>query len=169
MRKLINISKKEQKELLVQFSDILKVDACENSHEYKKIAVSVFDHWLSKDEALASLNNVSEEEKWRRNNLHYSFNKILVDSSDCFTYRLKSRSKNHPVFKKFIDKEAAYSYIKPTGNATPSKCLYKIVFPRLNALYYEGYDYTCYLYYKNEKLLNNVFKLIPDSGLYILY
>lgn len=169
MRKLINLCKKEQRNLSVQFKDILKVDACEDDHEYRKIAISVFDHWLSKEEALTLLNDVSEEEQTRRNNLHYAFNKKLFDKTMCFTYRVKGRGKKtYPIFKNFQDKRTAYSYIKPNSGGVRSKFLYKLVLPQFDALYYEGWDDTCYLYYKNEDLLNSLIEWVKESGLHIL-
>ena len=168
MRKLINLSKKEQESLFLQFPHILEIDACEDNHEYKKIAISVFDHWLLEDEVLTLLNYVNEEEQRRRDNLHYIFNKILFDRTICFTYRLKGRYKNHLVFKKFTDKIAAYAYIKPNSNFVPSKYLYKLVLPQFDALYFEGWDDTCYLYFKNEKLLDTLVDWAKESGLYIL-
>jgi hypothetical protein len=159
---------KRAKKLIDSVSTYLEVDACEDDHEYKKIAISVFDHWLLKDEALTLLNDVNEEEQRRRDNLRFVFNKIIFDRTICFTYRLKGRYKNHPIFKKFTDKRAAYAYIKPNSNFVPSKYLYKLVLPQFEALYFEGWDYTSYFYFKNEKILDTLLNWAKESGLYIL-
>lgn len=167
MRKLINLSKQTQKKLLSQFPDILKVNACEDGHKYKRIAISVFDHWLLEDEALKLLNNINEEEQKRRNDLLYAFNKVLFDRTLCFTYRFKGRNKNHPVFKRFVDKNAACCYVKPNGEMA-GKFLYKLVLPELEALYFEGWDNTCHLYFKDKKTVNNLIEWVKESGLYML-
>lgn len=167
MRKLINSSKQAQKDLSFQFPDILKVYMNEENHRYKRISISVFDHWLSEDKAIALLGNVNHEAQQRRDDLLYSFNKTLFDKTLCFTYRLKGHNKIQPVFKGFIDKNAAYSYMTPNGEVA-SKFLYKLVLPQLEALYFEGWDNTCHLYFKDEKSLGNLSEWVKESGLYIL-
>lgn len=169
MRKWINLDRKKQESLKLLFPNLLGVNRCDENHGYEKIAISIFDHWLSNDEGNLLLQNVSKEEQKRRDNLHFLFNKSLVADTETYTFSFKGKwSKKHPVFKSFRDTKYLHEYVKPNDNYISSRFYFRLALPEMNALYFEGSDDTNYLYFKDKSLLADFLKLVEASGLYVL-
>lgn len=169
MRSVVALNKCEQKKLAALFPSIMEVNADNDGHGYKKIAVSVFDHWLSRLEASDLLADVSSEEQAHRDELHYSLNKKIISLTKCFTFRVRGRrGKEYVIFKRFVDSSAAHRYVKPSDGFTSNKFFFKLVLPEIQALYFEGYDGTNYLYYEDDGLLVDLLKWIKEEGLHVL-
>lgn len=169
MRRCINVSKDEQKKLEALFPEILAIDSGDDALPYKKFAISVFDHWLTRGEAKPLLENVSDIEAIKRNNIHMNFNKFLCRKTNCLTYKIKGRgNKIRPVFKRFLHEESLYNYIKPQSGCVSSRFLFRLVLPELSALYYEGWDNTNYIYFRDEKWVDMFLDWAKTSDLYIL-
>ncbi len=169
MRTLVNLNKHRQRLLAEQFPDVLGLESCSGNFGYKRIAISVFDHWLSRSEANELLNNIDAAERERRNKIHRFLNEKIISSTSCLTYKIKGRlRKRHPIFKRFANSRSASNYVKPNDNSISSNYYFRLVLPELEAIYYEGSDDTNYLYYKEEALLADFFEWVEECGLNII-
>ncbi len=67
-----------EKELLSIFQNIDKVLDMEETETYTQISISVFNHWLSEEEAFEQLNQVPAKEQQKRDAKHFIFSKLLI-------------------------------------------------------------------------------------------
>lgn len=67
LRRLLNVSRPRQIELQTQFSWLVQLDQEDQPEHIKTLWVSVFDHWLSREDAIQLLENIPAQEALRRN------------------------------------------------------------------------------------------------------
>lgn len=102
MRNFINLCNTRQSELTKQFPSLLTLVCVEETTEYGYVAVSVFDHWLSQEEAVELLDNVSKDEQTRRNRLLYCFSKKLASTTEVINVKFRGKGiKSYPLFRGF--------------------------------------------------------------------
>lgn len=58
----------------------------ERPAEVQVLSVTVFDHWLSREDACNLLENVSPAEQWRRDALHAKFCASLVADTPVLSF-----------------------------------------------------------------------------------
>lgn len=168
LRQYVNASIREQKELSEKFWFLSDLE-CEGDIEgLVKLPISVFDHWLTEDEASTFLQNESDETKVERNRALHDFSCSLLDKYDCLTYRFKGRVKERVVFKRFLNKKAANKYVEQSPTECSSRFQFRIVFPEISAVYFEGWDYTNYLYFSESKYISEIRSLVKEKKVYSL-
>ncbi|GLS24622.1 hypothetical protein [Marinibactrum halimedae] len=167
-RKILNCDKLKQKELREKYPFLYELECGENSGNLHDIAISIFDHWLSEDEAVNLLGDVSAGgEVESRVAPHRNFNHFLVSSYESFTYRFKGKlNHRYVVFKKFKTLGAAKDYVEPKIESVSNRYKFSLIIPELDAIYFEGDDYTNYLYSSNPNNLSLLLSKAQELGLY---
>lgn len=163
------ISNERQELLSAQFSDLLCLDRHENVLAYERLAFSVFDKWLNADEARELLNEVKSSEEKRRYELLNRVNIEIANTTECLTYEVVGDDASSRVnFIKLLGADALSNYFKQSNHSSSSRFHFKIVLPELDALYYEGFDFTNYLYYKDRRLVESLIESVQELGLHVL-
>lgn len=167
MRKFINLSRNRQVELNVKFPDLFKIYCVEDSPYYKKVAVTVFDHWLNLEEFQNDYPN--KEEILRRNRSLHDFATIMSKQTEILNFKFKGKwGRCYPSFRKFSSQDAMDKYLHPAGNNDSSNKFCRLVLPEFKAVFFESWDYTNIFYIQNEKLIPEIKKWASESGVYCL-
>ncbi len=166
-----NISKIELqgiKKNLPDFKKIIEEDESfiENG-VYKKIFISVFDHWLTSDEADNQIFIDDDLEKLtsRRDKFKTVVEK-LHSQTDLYLWKYKRHYRLH------IQKPL-------TLNDTLRKCdfnnlwsqrgrQYSFILPEFSAIYNEEWDWTNIIWYTEEEKIKPILDIAKNAGLYIL-
>lgn len=144
-------------------------------YNYKWFYVSVFDHWLSYDEACEELqqNDITHP----KSSLLAAFNLELFQKTKVINFRSTGKRnyrqwygrKQKISFRKFLSFEKFKSIAGSPQNHLISTYLYPhIVLPELQALYFPGKDLTHLLIYKDENLVEDLKKWMAEANLYEL-
>jgi hypothetical protein len=137
MRKFLNVSKQRQKVLEAQFPKLIDLSQVNETKEYTYLAVSIFDHWLTREESMELLGDLDVNEIERRASLFDKFNQLLSEQTEVLTFRCRGINGDKPKFKSFISQEAQSSYLRQTDTG-----MYRAVLHEFKAVYFEGYDDT---------------------------
>lgn len=164
MRALGNCSKKEQKALLDKFDTLLDVVKEHESGEYEQSSISFFDHWLSRDEAIKHLDNVSLNKQVRRDTLLHEFCSKLASETEVKFVKFRGRYRNKPVFKNIKSNRALY----PEPYNIGERWRFVLVLPELNAVYCEGCDFTHHIYYPKFQDLSLIYKVANQCGVHVI-
>ena len=168
MRNFKNVQKTKQKELEKTFPEILKLYSDENSETYKKLNVCVFDHWLSTDEAIKEIDKISNKKEKEHNKKLHSFCVSLAKSTECYLVKLLGKRKEKTAFKEFTSEDGLKNTLVPEHHFVSDMFRFVLALPELNAIYFEGSDFTHQLYYKDEAKIQSIHKLATEHGLHIL-
>jgi len=174
----VNVDRKYQEDLSNQYSDIEDLFSGNKPEKYKSVYISVFEHWLSDEEAQFNFGpDISPEIQHKRNLSFEKFAYLLLKNTDALTCKSKGRGKSeHLQFKAFTSFDSAVKYTKPAiekygfpyagGHKGP---FFNLILPKLFGVYLEGYDDTNVFYYKHDDTLKLIEKMVSESGLYCLY
>jgi hypothetical protein len=177
MRKFVNVNKNRQQALSKKFPDIENLGCDDQTEKYEFVAITVFDHWLTRDEAEKSFGSqISKEDQEKRNSSFMRFRELLFNETEVLTYRCKGKGRNEFVsFKAFTSINAGLEYTYPTISNVgfhkaggPHGRFFQVVLPSIDAVYRENYDDTNLLYYKNKSTLEVIEKLTEACGLFCL-
>lgn len=166
-----NISDKELKSIkkrLPNFRKVLEEDESfiENGI-YKKIFISVFDHWLTKDETdnLIFIDNDKNELKRRRE----KFEKViegLYKSTETYLWKYKRN------YRVFIQKPLIYNDLLKKCDFnnlwSQSGRRYSLILPEFSAIYNEEWDWTNIIWYTDEIKIEPIIEIAEKAGLHIL-
>ncbi len=169
MRQLKSLGKNEQSQLDAKFPELIEqVYGFEKDVPgYSWLAISIFDHWLPKEEHHL-IDDASNEVHLDRLNKLHSFSRKIIEKTEALTFRRKGRKKDKPVFKKFTNQEAANKYCESSTDLTARFNLYVLVLPEYECIVKESRDYTNHVYYRNLKLLKPFLDIVKESGLKII-
>lgn len=167
MRKLLNVSRNRQKELASVFHWLRGVH--ENFDGSAQIlSVSVFDHWLTREEANVLLERVSPQEQQRRNSLHAAFCARLAAETEVLSFTFRRRRQDQLVFRSFALPAALLFYFTPNGGRTLGHRQFHVVLPQLGCAYYESWDDTNHFYFSANTDMTHVSQLASECGLHVL-
>ncbi|UPW17325.1 hypothetical protein M0C34_13860 [Agarivorans sp. TSD2052] len=161
MRVFRTISKKKHDELVGIFP-VLDTDEYGKLEEWDFVAVTVFDHWLHRDDAIRYIDNRTLDEqkyfdcKWAK------FNELLA--SELNPYLVKYRSAGRVVFKE----PKSIELLTKRLDLTKNQSFITLAFPEQRAVYEQHYDDTHLLYFECHDNLKPLLELIEKSGLYTL-
>jgi len=140
VRKFLNLSKNRQVELNTKFPDLFKLYCVDETPHYNKVAISVFDHWLTREEFQEDYPD--QEEKLRRDKLLHNFAKVMSQNTEVLNFKFKGKwERCLPSFRKFNSQEAVY---------------------------FESWDYTNIFYIQNDNVIPQIKKWANESGVYCL-
>ncbi|WP_253040000.1 hypothetical protein [Pseudoalteromonas sp. Ps84H-4] len=163
MRRFLNVSKQRQKELEAQFPNLIDLVQVNETTEYTYLAVSIFDHWLTREESMDLLADLDRNEIERRTSIFDEFNQLLLEKTEVLTFRFRGMNGDKPKFKSFVSKQAQSSYIRQTDMG-----MYKTLLPELNAVYFEGYDDTNIFYLQDLTVKSFIESCASKVGLHCL-
>ena len=152
-----------QNKLLSSFKDLDKVLEMEETEIYNQISISVYNHWLTRDEGNKSFSRVSRiAHQRRRNRKHNNFYRALLKKMTIYGYEYIDY-KDEFYFIKFNSLEDTLQYM--SKGETNRFC---IVIPKIRSILISGFDDTNHLYYQNEKMMNKIKPLVKKAGLYMI-
>jgi len=166
-----NISATELKAIIKSLPDFRKVLEEEESYikngNYKKIFISVFDHWLTKEEAEDLI--FIDDNKKELNNRRAKFEKVIEElykSTDTYLWKYKRN------YRIFIKKPLNYNDLlrKCDFNSLSSQRgkQYSLILPEYSAIYNEEWDWTNIVWYTDEDKIEPLVEIARKSGLNIL-
>ena len=167
-RRLINVSRKRQGELGGQFSWLRGVHENEERADIKMLSVSVFDHWLSREDGSRLLENVLKEEQTRRDRLLEDFCIKMTGDTEVLSFAMRGRKKDRPVFRAFKSKAALTSYCRPNGGKSLGHRHFYVVMPELGCAFYESWDDTYHFYFISPEIEIAARNWAAQSGVYLL-
>jgi hypothetical protein len=140
----------------------------ERPAEVQVLSVSVFDHWLSQEEASDLLENVSPVEQTRRDALHAKFCSLLVAGTAALSFVFRGRLKDRPVFREFTSVQALSKYCTPHGGRALGHREFQVALPELDCVFYESWDDTNHFFFTKPTAVDTISEWALQSGLYIL-
>ena len=170
MRRLVNLPEVRQAELRLHYPWLRAVAWNEGdlpSH-VNGLAVSVFDRWLSRDEANDLLENVPPEEQEIRTARHAKFCALLVTGTTVLSFAFRRRTHDRTIFREFTSSEVLYKYCTPNGGTTLKHRQFQVVLPELGCAFFESWDDTHHFYFNSRASIDIIRKWAGQCGLYLL-
>jgi hypothetical protein len=168
MRKFRSISKIKQKQVENTFPDLLNVYGDENTNAYLKAAICVFDHWLTKEEAIAEIQDISEQKESMHNKKIHEFCVAITKLAECYLVKRCGKNKDRVSFREFTSEDGLIKSLTPSHHMVSDRHRFVLVFPKLNMIYFEGGDFTHHLYFKNIKDIVEIKNVAHNKGLYYI-
>jgi hypothetical protein len=166
-----NISNSELKEIKRNLPDYKKIIEQEDSYiengKYKKIFISVFDHWISKEDA-SEMIFVDEKlnELIERRNKFKIFTEELYKVTDIYFWKYKRNYRmflKRPLNYKDVLRKCDFDNLwSQSGNR------YSMLLPEFSAIYSEAWDWTNIIWYTNEEKIAPILKIAEKARLNIL-
>jgi len=168
MRKYINLNKTSQNDLSNQFPDLMKLVCVEETTHYSYLAVSVFDHWLSREDSCKLLENVPKNEQEKRNAALYSFSKKIASETSVVNFKVSGKwTRAHPRFRDFTSNRAKLEYLRPAIEKSHHD-FFKVVLPELGVVFFESWDDTNAMYLKDASVKEKIVQWAAECGVYCL-
>lgn len=167
-RRIVNFSKTSQSELAHQFHWLMDVDLSEQRAEIQILSVSVFDHWLSREEACEKLENVPANEQARRNALLADFCSRMIAETGVLSFVQRGRQFRHILFRRFVSKEELSKYCRPGGGKVLRHRHFHVVLPEHGCVFYESWDDTYHFFFKCSNIEDAARVWADQSGVYLL-
>lgn len=176
MRSLLNVPRVRQFALASQFSWLPGIEQGEEPGRANMLWVSVFDHWLSQEDACRLLENIPPEEALRREQLLKKFCGEMVASTEVLSYVMRGHGKHSPVFRAFSSEEVASSYCRPNGTKTFSyprrygfrNGYFRVALPEFGCTFHEYWDGTYHFHGTSAELQDAAREWARRSGVYVL-
>lgn len=170
MRRLLNLPDLRQAELRLQYPWLRAVawDEDERPRRLKHLSVTVFDHWLTRDEANELLENVPPEEQRIRTARQAKFCALLVARTPVLSFAFRRRAHDRTIFREFTSSEALSKYCTPNGGKTLRHRHFHVVLPELSCAFFEGWDDTHHFYFDSTTSIDLIHQWAEQCGLYLL-
>jgi len=168
MRRFKNVKTEKKIQLDKEFSNILKTYGDDTSGKYECLTISVFDHCLSLEEAIEQIDNVSKNDEKSHDNKLFEFCKKFTLNEECYLVKLKGMDKSKVTYREFTSTTARNETLRPQSYLASNVYRFVLVLPELESVYFEGWDFTHHLYYKNEEKLKHFMRIMKENDLYII-
>lgn len=160
-----HITKKELKIVKEKLPNLQEFIINKEANGYQVLYVSVFEKWMTREE-YEIYDDIDREALHKRRNAFEDSVEKIYNLTPCYLWKYK----RHKRF--FIYRATSLRQILnkcDIKNQTFSTAVrYEILMPELNAIYSREFDWTNIIWYKEASKIQNLIKLIKDSGLYIL-
>lgn len=175
-RHLKNIPKARQAQLHAQFRWLPGIVQDRELEQASMLWVSVFDHWLSREEANALLENIPADEASRRNKLLQGFCAEMIASTEVLSIALRGHGKHRPTFRAFTSTDMLLKYCAPGGGTVfpyPTRHgfrhrHFRVALPQFGCTFHESWDYTYHFYCRSPQLEVAAREWAARSGVYVL-
>jgi hypothetical protein len=167
-RRLINVSPVRQRALSSQFSWLHSVHENEKPKGVQVLSVSIFDHWLSREDAGKLLENVPPKEQERRDRLLAGFCEKMVAGTEVLSFVMRGRRKDRCVFRAFKSMPALANYCRPNGGRLLGHRHFYVVLPELGCAFYENWDDTYPFFFTSPGIENAARVWAAQSNVYLL-
>jgi len=153
-----------RKTTLSLFKQFPKITKCDGDFDLVMNAarITIFDHYLNVEEVVNLLDNVDSIERYRRDEIWRTFNKLLVTSSPCY-YVKWVKSPQRLLFKEPSSIDKLLVAMEPSDNRG-----LLLAFPELGVLYQQYWDDTHLLYFLNKDAIQPLMDIARKSGLNVL-
>jgi len=166
-----NISKEELKVIKRNLPDYKKIieqeDSFIESGKYKKIFISVFDHWLTNEEAseMIFVDEKLDELKERREKF-----KLVAEELYKITniYFWKYKRDYRMILKKPMNYKDVLRKCDFDNLWSQSGKRYDFILPEFSAIYSEEWDWTNIIWYTDEEKIIPILNIAKKAGLNIL-
>lgn len=171
-RRFVNLPLNTQKILRAQYKDAY--EALEYMYDtgvlkgIEQVSVSVFDHWLSFDEAIAQLSDIDVSIQYEYNRKLHTFACLLSNSFECYLVKHKGRYSNNVTYRKFSSDKAREDTLWPLDYRVPTRHRFELIIPELDAIYYEDDDFTHHIYFAKGNKSHKFTELLKKSDLHLL-
>ena len=134
---------------------------------YQKVAVSVFDHWLSETEAseLIPVDDDLAEIKNRRATFK-AYVKGLNELTDLYSWRYKRHNRFHIQKPSSVDDILRMCDFGNLWSASGRR--YGFLMPEFSAVFIEEWDWTNVLWYRDKDAVTPLLELAKRVGLFVL-
>lgn len=167
-RRIVNVPKARQRDLTAQFPWLMGVDFNEQRADVQILSVSVFDRWLSREEACEKLENVPPDEQARRDALLADFCSRMIAATEVLSFALRGRQRRRIIFRRFRSDEAISEYCKPGGGRVFGHRHFRVILPELGCAFYESWDDTYHFFFTRPGIKEAARVWASQSGVYVL-
>ncbi|MBE7638340.1 hypothetical protein GUA87_15895 [Sneathiella sp. P13V-1] len=176
-RRFISVPKSQQKKLLSQFRGTFDAvdhwmgchcSTIEQAGLKSLLSVSVFDHCLRGDEAIAMLANVDDLTQHDHNMKLHKFACLLTSKHESYLVKLKGQKHDKVSFKKFTSESAREHVLIPKDYRTRDWERFVLAIPSLNVLYYESCDFTHHFFSDKQLRLDELTPLLSACDLHAI-
>lgn len=161
MRAFRNISKKLQDNLQLSYL-ALDNKTHESIEDWQCLAITVFEHWLSREEFEQYFTNRSLDQQTEINLRWKSFYTFLATDVTC--YQCKYRSVSRLIFK---EPRNSSLFVRRLSRSSVAGAL-TLVIPEYKAVIVQDYDDICWLYFKSRDSIAFLLHKIRTLGMYPL-
>ena len=130
------------------------------------ISISIFDHLLSLDEARSMLTNVDDFTRSENDQKLHKFVCTLTSQFDSYLVKFNGRRHNNISFRAFTSDGAREKTLLPQHYEVGDKWRFVLAIPELEALYFEGDDFTHHFYSYRKLDLSKIEPLFDECGVY---
>lgn len=173
--KVLNVSRPRQRELNLQFPWLIDIQEDTVKDDLQRLAISTFDHWLTRDEANQLLENVPAIEHARRESLLAGFCASLIADTEVLSFTQRGRGKNAFIFRSFTSVNHLANYCKPHGGEIFRHWRHRkgprhfhVVLPEYDCAFYEGWDYTYGFYFTKPTVLEIAQQWAQQNDVHLL-
>ncbi len=167
--RLLNLPESRQTELRRQFPWLKAVVYDEERpSNLKVLSLTVFDHWLSRDEACELLEGVSPEEQEARDARHANFCALVATETPVLSFAFRRRAHDRTVFREFKSREALVKYFTPYAASTLGHRQFHVVLPELGCAFFESWDDTHHFFFTDPIATNPIQGWAQQCGLFLL-
>ena len=167
MRRLRNEARTRQQELRSIYPWLRSIQEGENA-SIQLLSISVFDHWLTEEEASSLLVNVPTIEQQRRDRLHADFCARIARETEVLSFAFRSRRKDRLVFRSFASGASLSAYFTPYGGRTLGHAAFQVALPELRCAYFESWDDTNHFYFADTARMARVTEWARQADLHML-
>ncbi|WNJ97210.1 hypothetical protein RND59_18570 [Vibrio ruber] len=161
MRAFRNISKRQQDQLKAIYP-VLDNKIGEKIDDWPCVAITVFDHWLTRKEFEQYFTNRSLDQQTEIDLRWKPFYGFLAKDVSCYLY--KYRSVGRVIFKEPRSSSLFFQWL----SRSPAAGGGQVVIPEYKAVLVQDNDDTCWLYFYCRKSVEPLLREIRKLGMYTL-
>lgn len=167
-RRIANVSRTLKRDLADRFPWLMEVDNGEHGAEVQIISVSVFDHWLSREEACEMLENIPPQEQARRDALLADFCSRMIAATEVMSFVQRGRASRRMIFRKFLSNDVVFAYCRPHGGRIFGHRHFHVLLPELGCAFYESWDDTYHFFFTRAGIEEAAGVWARESGVFLL-
>jgi len=168
MRNFKNTTKIKQNQLNEVFPEMMDLFSWEGTDAYTKVSVCTFDHWLTQEEAIKEIDDVSHHREKEHNKKLHEFSVALAENTECYLVKLIGKKKKRVTYREFTSEVGLRKQLVPELHYIADSCRFVLVLPKLKGVYFEGSDFTHHFYFKGNEDIQKISDLAKKHGLHII-
>ncbi len=163
----MNISENEKMVIRSQLPDLEEILYEGESRFYKRSFVSIFDHWLSREEFndifIANPEEIEERRKKFKDLIHHLYSSTPIYITRFRRDRKNSLSINRVKDIETLDKKCKFQLLNEDYGG-----VFRFLMPEYSLIYTQGFDWTHLIEYSDEEGLKRFKQVVCQFGLYQL-
>lgn len=167
-RRFQNLEKHAQASLISDFPGLSAILSDGFATGYQQVAISVYGHWLSEDEACEGLGDTSIEMQKTNDSRLQSFVCSMTSSHESYLVKRVGRYKRNITFRRFRSAPDRNITLTPSHYMLGHASRFSFVVPSLSLVYVEGWDFTHHVYMKDPSSIEVLKAEAERAGVYVL-